>query len=327
MTAIQDTALILAQPEDVHALSVAKEIERINGRAIVLDTAHYPAEWNLSSELSNSANLSYVIRYNGEDISSDCVAGVWYRRPRTHTVPASVADERVRQFCIDESRAAFQGWVYSLGNRVINPLAAELAASRKPLQLHRAIEVGLRIPDTVITNARAVALRFLESHSDGTIFKVLTGTSWQITETREFLPQYAEFLDKLAFAPAIFQELIRAVHDIRVTIVDDSIFAVSIHVKHPGAMLDWRLDLSADVRPHDLPAQVGNKLLSLMRALGLRFGAIDLRLTPEGDYCFLEVNPGGQFLFCEIHANQQISRALAHALLGFRTPLAQQASN
>ncbi|MEN6440250.1 MAG: hypothetical protein ABFD97_16875, partial [Syntrophobacter sp.] len=51
------------------------------------------------------------------------------------------------------------------------------------------------------------------------------------------------------------------------------------------------------------------------RALGLRFGALDLRLTPDGEYVFLEVNPGGQFLFCEIHAGHPITRALAEALL------------
>jgi D-alanine-D-alanine ligase-like ATP-grasp enzyme len=55
-----------------------------------------------------------------------------------------------------------------------------------------------------------------------------------------------------------------------------------------------------------------------MTVLGLRYGAIDLRLTPQGEYVFLEINPGGQFLFCEIHAGVPITRKLAAALLGRR---------
>ena len=36
-----------------------------------------------------------------------------------------------------------------------------------------------------------------------------------------------------------------------------------------------------------------------MRDLGIAFGCIDMILTPEGEYVFLEVNEQGQFLFLE----------------------------
>ena len=32
-----------------------------------------------------------------------------------------------------------------------------------------------------------------------------------------------------------------------------------------------------------------------MERLGLVFGSIDMIVTPQGDYVFLEVNPSGQF--------------------------------
>ena len=37
----------------------------------------------------------------------------------------------------------------------------------------------------------------------------------------------------------------------------------------------------------------------LMRMLGLAFGCIDLIVTPQGEYVFLEVNEMGQFLWVE----------------------------
>jgi hypothetical protein len=47
-----------------------------------------------------------------------------------------------------------------------------------------------------------------------------------------------------------------------------------------------------------------------MDAMALRFGAIDLIVTPAGDYVFLEVNEMGQFLWIEQSAPQE--RLLAH---------------
>jgi len=56
-------------------------------------------------------------------------------------------------------------------------------------------------------------------------------------------------------------------------------------------------ELDAELRrQHDLPVRVQEKLLQLMRALGLEYGAIDMRRTPDGEYVFFEVNPAGQFL-------------------------------
>jgi D-alanine-D-alanine ligase-like ATP-grasp enzyme len=53
----------------------------------------------------------------------------------------------------------------------------------------------------------------------------------------------------------------------------------------------------------------------LMRRFGLVYGAIDLRLTPEGRYVFLEINPAGQFLYVEHATRQPIAAALAKALI------------
>ena len=70
------------------------------------------------------------------------------------------------------------------------------------------------------------------------------------------------------------------------------------------------------MRPHTLDAQTAACLYALMRRLGLLYGAIDLRLTPEGEYVFLEVNPSGQFLFLELVAGMPLSELMAGFLAG-----------
>ena len=48
-----------------------------------------------------------------------------------------------------------------------------------------------------------------------------------------------------------------------------------------------------------------------MRKLNLIYGAVDLRLTPEGEYVFLEINPSGQYLFIELLTNIPLTERMA----------------
>jgi glutathione synthase/RimK-type ligase-like ATP-grasp enzyme len=309
------TVLIITSPNDIHARVVAKEIEEFRGRkAVILDAADFPQKWQLSFELNNRENR--VLLHRGKQrIHEDELAGVWRRRSHTHRIPHA-ADAQTRDFCLNETQSLFRGWLHSFEGNIINSLTAELAANRKPFQLHHAAAIGLTIPDTIITNSPDEAAHFLRRRKAGAIFKIMTSTPWQLTETREFQPEHYEHLRGLKMAPVIFQEKIQSQADIRVTIIDETVFAVSIQATHGMATLDWRLDLTPKIAPHILPAGLQRKLVKLLKSLGLRYGAVDLGLTRKNEYVFYEVNPSGQFLFCEVHGKQMISRALAAALVG-----------
>jgi len=74
---------------------------------------------------------------------------------------------------------------------------------------------------------------------------------------------------------------------------------------------DWRQDVDQlEIEPFELPSAVSEALRDFMQTLGLRFGAIDMIVTPNGDYVFLEVNEMGQFLWIDQMAPQ--SQLLAH---------------
>lgn len=51
-----------------------------------------------------------------------------------------------------------------------------------------------------------------------------------------------------------------------------------------------------------------------MDRLGPVYGAIDMRLGPDGRYVFFEVNPAGQWLFVEERTGQPITATLARLL-------------
>jgi hypothetical protein len=77
--------------------------------------------------------------------------------------------------------------------------------------------------------------------------------------------------------------------------------------------VDGRLDLQL-WRDHVLPISLRRKLLDLLRVLGLDYGCVDLRLLPDGQYFFLEVNPAGQFLMVERDTKQPLTRSLCRLL-------------
>jgi glutathione synthase/RimK-type ligase-like ATP-grasp enzyme len=81
------------------------------------------------------------------------------------------------------------------------------------------------------------------------------------------------------------------------------------------ASQDVRMNLHAKYMAYELAAETARLLGGLINRLGLVYGAIDLRLTPEGRYVFLEINPAGQFLYIEHATGQPIAATLAQTLL------------
>ena len=74
---------------------------------------------------------------------------------------------------------------------------------------------------------------------------------------------------------------------------------------------DIRMNPGIRWRPYELPAEVAERLLALVRRLGLEYGAVDFRVTPEGEHVFLEINPAGQFLYIENATGMKIADTLA----------------
>jgi glutathione synthase/RimK-type ligase-like ATP-grasp enzyme len=116
------------------------------------------------------------------------------------------------------------------------------------------------------------------------------------------------------YAPVIFQEAV-AGSDVRVTIVGTQVFAAELRTEESGYAYDFRVDTHhCPTTVHHLPEDVAAALLRLLDVLGLWYGAVDLRRTPEGEYVFLEINPAGQWLFVEYATGQPIAAALAGLL-------------
>lgn len=118
--------------------------------------------------------------------------------------------------------------------------------------------------------------------------------------------------------PMTFQSNIRKKLELRATVVDENVFCAAIDSNaHSNMNVDWRkrgLDTLEYWFKYQLPEYIEHQLIMLTKTLGLKYGAIDLILSPEGRYIFLEINPSGEFYWMDEYTDLNICEAISNQL-------------
>lgn len=314
--------LIISWSGDEHAQAVSRELERSGAAAQVVDLALFPRDLTLSMRYGVKNGLDFRLRLaNGVELPMRDVRAIWWRRPRHFGLHPEVTRGSHQTFAYNEAQEAFSGLWQALDTYWINSPLADQAAARKTYQLRIASDVGLRIPDTLVTNEPERAREFIDTLGVGeVIYKAFSATETEWRETRLIRSEELALLAHVRYAPVIFQEYIRAVADLRITVVGAELFAAAIYSQETAYPVDFRMDMHrARTEPVTLPSEVRERLTAFMNRLGLVYGAVDMRLTEDGEYVFLEVNPAGQWLFVEQRTGQPITQAVARALVEARS--------
>lgn len=312
----KNRVIILANEADVHARSVARHLERdLDCQPHILDLASLTNDSFLhcSVQPANDGDDAVFRRHN-QDLPLHEVSAVWYRRPAPPPLDHRIADPFDREFACREWKAAFDSILRSQVEHWVNRPEADFLAAGKPHQLLTARAVGLQVPKTLLSNRQEQVQPFLEACDGEVIFKTMRTHPRRFLETRVLTPEALKYLPFLQMAPCIFQQRIRAKVDLRVTIVGPQMFTCAIHSPDSAYPVDSRLDMGVKHEAIDLDPALERQLRALMERLGLTYGAVDLMVTPDDEVYFLEVNPGGQFLYVEMLTQLPISRAFAELL-------------
>ena len=64
-----------------------------------------------------------------------------------------------------------------------------------------------------------------------------------------------------------------------------------------------------------IPLQVQHLAVKIMRAFHMQYTAIDWRLTPQGQFVFLEANPAPMFANAQAQLGVEIDKAIVNLLL------------
>ncbi len=305
----------ISHPDDPHALRVLEHLADAGHEAVLLDLSDLPDRATLTVDYDHGSPRMEIGRDGGPPIDLGRASAAWWRRPQA-AEPSSIADPEVRLFTVNEWHEAINGLWQLLDVHWVNDPVRDEVAARKALQLRLAAGLGLRVPRTLITSDPDRARAFVDAEGIGTtVFKTFSCTHTIWRETRLVGEDALSLLDTVRLAPVIFQEYIPAAFDLRVTVVGTRVFPAAIHSQETDYPIDFRMSLGqARTEPATVPPALERRLLSLMERLGLEYGAIDLRRTPEGEYVFLEVNTAGEFLFVEERTEQPIARAVAELL-------------
>ncbi|HYI07466.1 MAG TPA: hypothetical protein VEK57_00220 [Thermoanaerobaculia bacterium] len=197
-------------------------------------------------------------------------------------------------FSYFESRGCFLANPFSSGERM------------KHRQGEIAESCGWRVPKTFITNSAAEA--FAAAREGSLVLKPPAGG----TLARKIDANVMGAFAALDF-PIVIQEYI-AGEDVRVYVIDGEVVAAARIVT---SELDYRRDPNYLDRIHaiKLPPDVQRRTAEVFERHRLVCGSMDLRLTPEGEFVFLEVNSGGSFLELQKALDVPIADRLAELLV------------
>lgn len=304
--------LVITFAENEHVERVRQHLTR---PARFFDVADFPARTSMEVRYGGGRPDVHVLRPAGESpIDLADVGAVWLRRLRPMELDPALTDPTSQLFAWSESTEALQGLWHATRCFWMNPLASDDGAQRKVRQLQVAREVGLSVPRTLVTNDPALAHQFVMESPVPVVRKAFRNIAQAPRETAVVGTDDLSRIADVAYAPVTFQEFVPAELDLRVTVVEDEVFATAIR-SQPEYRTDYRSGIgSAEFSAHRLPDAVASGLVELHKRLGLVYGASDFRLTPEGEYVFLEVNPAGEYLFASDRTEQPVPQAIAACL-------------
>lgn len=202
-------------------------------------------------------------------------------------------------------------------------------AEIKAFQLAEASKAGLKTPHTLISNNPVKAATFVDHLGETECAIKPLNASGVSNEQGYRLPLTTTLpknhpLDSVALAPNIFQPYIEKAAELRCVVIGKKIFSATILSQaNTSTSKDWR---AADCQhePISLPEHVEASIHRLMDSFGINFASLDMILTPEGEFVFLELNPNGQWLWLELELGFPLVSNMAD-LLTQRITLASQA--
>lgn len=306
--------LIVTNSGDLHADLMMPILRSKGALPFRINIDCFPRDYQISQVF-----LSHQWRNEVSHIPSDEtldlaeVGAVWLRKPAEYAYLSEDLSQQEQAYAKLETEHAFLGLLYGLDCRWISHPMALRGAQWKAEQLQRAMRMGFRIPASIISNSPAQVKAFKCAIQGDLVFKSMSTPSLCAEEmddeqriasgisTTIITDDMMDSLDAVSELPCHFQQYIAKQYELRVTVIGDQLFAAKIHSQDDArTAIDVR-DMSAEIKYEatELPPEIHARCLAFVRSYGLNFSALDLIVTPENDYVFLENNPVGQFYYIQ----------------------------
>lgn len=262
-------------------------------------------------------NRDYV-RYNADkgkipDLEPllDSISAYWYRKGIIRAGAIS-QHNGVNNFLSDNNTKIFAYHEYQLKKkRYINTLTG--SAINKLIVLDLAGSLGLRIPDSYLLDSKSFNQR-----GESLIYKPINdGGAIQLSSHQMLSVLTQEYSDQAdqSYGLTLFQKKINKKYELRIFYLRGKFWSMAIFSQNDAqTVVDFRnynKERPNRTAPFQLPKNIEEQLQALMEKLDLNSGSIDMIVSTDNEYYFLEVNPVGQFGMVSIPCNYNLEKEIA----------------
>lgn len=285
--------------------------------------------------MNDSGDIQFRLKKNGSEwISFSNITSVWYRRGGIYpsnfssgNVTSDISKNPNKKAVVSqlkrESHRILE-FIYTLLTDKPSIGSFQTGDVNKLISLYTARKIGLKIPSTKIVTNRSELLDFKEYHQD--VITKSISESLYIKVENEFYCNYTEtvsngFIGTLAdeFFPSLVQERLIKAYELRIFYLHGNCYSMAIFSQaDQQTSVDFRKynDRKPNrTLPFSLPQNIEEKIRSFMNAMNLNSGSIDMIVTTNKDYIFLEVNPVGQFGMVSGPCNYGLEKEIATCLI------------
>jgi glutathione synthase/RimK-type ligase-like ATP-grasp enzyme len=292
--------LILGSAKDDHAAYMHKALTKANVEVEYLDTSLFPQRLQLSWHPHNCQGSLHFP--SGRQLSLQDIHSVYWRTFSGVSIP-SIEDSEQQDIAYRDAMSVVRSLLQACPAHWVNPWQAYQFHQEKPLQLRLAMQLGVTIPATLVSNDPQQITEFAQAY-DQVIFKPVYGGSHTQLVTKSHL-EWERLKLALSISPVTLQEYIAGTN-IRTFVIGESVYSAEIRTE----AMDFREDFQAEIIPLETPEKIQQQSQAIASAFMLEWTAIDWRRKTTGEYVFLEANPSPMFLYFEQQTGFPITQKL-----------------
>ncbi|MEM1239221.1 MAG: hypothetical protein AAGI45_05205 [Cyanobacteria bacterium P01_H01_bin.26] len=218
--------------------------------------------------------------------------------PYTDSHPVAMAD----------SSSLLRSLIRGCSAHWVNSWEAHRFYQEKPLQLSAVENLGIAIPKTLTSNSLTHLKAFAAMVSPLILKSFYRNTHATLLEVSQLDQDFLR--SAIQRSPITLQEYIPG-NNIRCYVIGNYVYGAEIR----SAYIDFRRDRHARLIPAILPDNIHTDCLRVSQALFLEWAAIDWRLSPQGEFIFLQADPSPEFMFFEQTTGFPLTERLVQLLM------------
>jgi ATP-grasp ribosomal peptide maturase len=314
------TVLVLAQEPDLPTDEIVLGLAERGVPVFRADLSWFPQRLELAAILEDGYLWCGRLSTATRSVELAEIRSVWYRHPSAFAFPSGMSEVE-QAHAYTEARLGVGGVLAALPVRWVNNPNRAADAMYKPVQLATAAACGLRVPPTLVTNRPGAVVEFVAAAPDGVVCKTFGANGVTENGTRKVAYTHRLGADDLNDLRGVvvtahqIQHWVEKDHEVRVVMVGDRMFGITIRAHNSAARIDWRRDFDAlSYERIQVPEDVDKGIRSYMGSLGLSYAALDFCVDRDGGWLFLESNSAGQYSWLEAATDAPITEALIDLL-------------